>query len=134
MRAWSHLSLLAAALGAVAAYAAEPHSGPPDMENVEVVLADFSFTPKTLTLRHGQAYRLHFLNRGSGGHSFSAPKFFAAAQIDPDDVGKVRKGKIDLGKGEDLHVDLVPAGGTYAVRCTHFMHSALGMKGSIEVN
>lgn len=129
---WPSALTAAAALCAAIA-AAQPQAVPPEMEEVEIVLDDFSFTPKDLPLHQGEAYRLHFVNRGSGGHSFSAPEFFAAAQIDPDDMAKLSKGRIDLRKSEDAHVDLVPAAGVYAVRCTHFLHSALGMKGSIKV-
>src|SRR3954467_2944755 len=43
---------------------------------VEIVLADFSFTPETLLLEEERPYRLRFLNQGSGTHDFSAPDFF----------------------------------------------------------
>jgi len=100
---------------------------------VEIALSNFDFTPKDLHLRQGQAYRLRFVNRGSGGHNFSAPDFFAAARIDPADAAAVAKGSVELAKGEAREVRLTPAAGTYKVKCTHFMHSAFGMKGSITV-
>jgi plastocyanin len=94
--------------------------------DVEIVLANFSFTPTTLRLKAGQPVTLHFVNRGSGGHNFAAPEFFAG-------VASVRGGKVELAKGERRDVTLTPRAGTYQVRCTHFLHSGFGMKGTIIV-
>jgi plastocyanin len=102
-------------------------------KQVDVVLADFDFAPKAIQLQQGQPYRLHFVNQGSGGHNFSAPEFFAGAQIDPADAGALTKGGIELKKGESRDVRVIPSAGSYKVKCTHFMHSAFGMKGSITV-
>jgi plastocyanin len=103
-------------------------------ELVQVTLSNFAFTPSALHLHKGQPYRLHFVNEGSGGHNFSAPEFFKAAQIDPDDGAKLHNGTVDLEKGAAQDIRLVPSVGSYTVKCTHFMHSAFGMKGSIDVN
>lgn len=100
---------------------------------VEVVLSDFRFTPAALELKAGERVMLHFSNQGSGGHSFSAPDFFAAATIDPASAPLVAKGKVEVKKGASVDVTLVPAKGKYPLRCTHFLHGAFGMKGSIEV-
>lgn len=102
-------------------------------QQVDVQLSNFDFTPKTLGLRHGQPYRLHLTNTGSGGHNFSAPKFFAAAAIAPQDAAGVVKGSVDLKKGESRDIRLVPARGRYKLKCTHFLHSGFGMKGEIIV-
>ena len=103
-------------------------------EQVNIELSNFAFSPAALHLHQGRVYRLHFVNKGSGGHNYAARTFFSAAQIDPSDLAIVQKGTIELGKGEARDVRLVPAAGTYKVKCTHFMHSAFGMKGSITVN
>lgn len=126
--------LLAFALLGVASTAP---AATPDWQQAEVVqitLSNFAFTPAALHLHKGQAYRLHFINEGSGGHNFSAPEFFKAAQIDSDDAGKLNRGTVDLEKGEARDIRLVPAAGSYAVKCTHFMHTTFGMKGTIDVN
>jgi plastocyanin len=102
-------------------------------KQVDVVLKDFDFVPKDIQLQRGQRYRLHLVNQGSGGHNFSAPKFFAAAQLAPADAVALKKGGIDLKKGESRDVRLIPSAGTYKLKCTHFMHSGFGMKGSITV-
>ncbi len=101
---------------------------------VNIELSNFDFTPKTLTLHHGQPYRLRLSNTGSGSHNFSSPAFFKAATIAPEDAAAVAKGGIDLKKGESRDVRIVPARGRYKLKCTHFMHSAFGMKGKIVVD
>jgi plastocyanin len=101
---------------------------------VNVVLSNFAFTPQMLHLRHGRAYRLHFVNQGSDSHNFSAPEFFAAARINPADIGAISGGKVELGKGESRDVRLVPAIGTYNATCTHFLHASFGMTGGIAVD
>src|SRR5262245_56964679 len=94
---------------------------------IEVVLSSYRFTPKNLTLHHGQAYRLHFVNDSSRGHNSSAPAFFAAARIDPADASAIKNGKVELADGEARDVRLVPlAAGAYNATCTRFLHSAHG--------
>lgn len=103
-------------------------------QSLMVELSSFSFTPRTLTLRQGARYRIRFVNIASGGHDFAAREFFAASTIAPEDIGKVNNGKIGLRARESVEVTLTPnRAGTYKVRCTHFMHGAFGMKGSIVV-
>lgn len=110
--------------------------GPADFSRaaaVEIVLTSFSFTPDTLHLRAGMPVRLT-IRDAKGGHNFAAPKFFAAARIAPEDVGKVRGGKIELEGGEAVTIRMVPAAGTYKLTCTHFLHTSFGMKGRIVVD
>ena len=99
-----------------------------------VTLTDYAFTPGTLDLKSGTAYQLHFVNSGSKDHNFSAPEFFAAAQIAPDDQAKVAKGAVGLGAGQAVDIAVTASSaGTYAVECTHFMHKMMGMHGNIVV-
>ncbi|MBY8824569.1 cupredoxin domain-containing protein [Sphingomonas colocasiae] len=100
----------------------------------EIVLADFSFTPASLHLKAEQPVTLHFVNRGSGGHNFAAPEFFAAARIDRASAAVVKRGKVELAKGASTDVTLVPARGHYHVHCSHLLHSGLGMTGDISVD
>jgi uncharacterized cupredoxin-like copper-binding protein len=103
-------------------------------ETVSVELSSFKFTPSVLRLQHGHAYRLHLSNASSGGHDFSAPGFFAASAIAPEDRGKVTGGKVKLSGHQAVDITLTPQkAGSYAVTCTHFMHSGFGMKGQITV-
>jgi plastocyanin len=126
--------VLVGAIGTCDLSSAQAQAPANDPQPVEIVLSNFEFAPKELHLRQGQSYRLHFVNSGSGGHNFSAPNFFAGAQIDPADAAAITKGGIELAKGETRDVRLKPAAGTYKVKCTHFMHSAFGMKGKITVD
>ncbi|MFA6114058.1 MAG: copper-binding protein [Sphingomonas sp.] len=102
-------------------------------ERVDVTLRNFAFAPSELRLRAGHVYQLHFANVGSGGHDFTAPDFFRAANIRDGDRPGVAGGKVSLRKGEVRDVLLVPAAGTYPLKCGHFLHASLGMTGMIVV-
>ncbi len=101
----------------------------------DITLANFSFTPSTITLKAGQPVTLHFENKGSGGHDFTAPQFFKAATMDTGTRAKLgKKGRIDLSAGESADVTLIPKAGTYKVKCGHFLHAGFGMTGTITVS
>ena len=119
------LVLMLGAMGGAMAQTATP---------VTITLTDYAFTPGTLELKAGSAYQLHFVNSGSKDHNFSAPEFFAAAQIAPDDQAKAVKGQVGLGAGQTVDITVTPgSAGTFAVECTHFMHKMMGMHGNIVV-
>jgi plastocyanin len=101
---------------------------------VSVTLSDYTFTPNALNLKSGTAYQLHFVNSGSKGHDFSAPEFFAASQLAPEDQAKVNKGLVALESGQSVDITITPGqAGTYPIECTHFMHKMMGMHGNIIV-
>ena len=102
-------------------------------EAVTVQLSSFAYTPATVRLRAGQPVRLTLVNAGSGGHDFSAPEFFAAASVRPEDRVLVRRGSVEVGRRSTVTVSLVPRAGRYRLRCTHFLHSGFGMTGEIVV-
>jgi uncharacterized cupredoxin-like copper-binding protein len=123
------LALLAIAFlapaGGVAAQTAEP---------TNISLTDYAFTPATLSLKTGVPYHLHLANGGSRDHSFSAPRFFATSQVAPEDQAKVKKGTVAVDSGQAVDIAVTPgSAGTYALTCTHFMHSMMGMHGTITV-
>jgi uncharacterized cupredoxin-like copper-binding protein len=102
---------------------------------VEITLANFKFTPSAISLKAGQPVTLHFENKGSGGHDFTAPEFFKAATMDAATRAKLgKKGRIDLGAGESADITLTPKVGNYKVKCGHFLHAGLGMTGTITVS
>lgn len=104
-------------------------------KRVDITLANFSFTPSTVALKAGQQVTLHFENKGSGGHDFTAPEFFKAAAMDTATRVKLgKKGKIELEGGTSAEVTLTPKPGTYKVKCGHFLHAGLGMTGTITVS
>jgi plastocyanin len=101
---------------------------------ITVTLTDYAFTPGALDMKEGIAYQMHFINNGSKDHSFSAPGFFAASQVAPEDMAKVKNGIVELGSGQSADVTVTPGpAGTYAFICTHFMHEMMGMHGKITV-
>ena len=107
---------------------------PADTSLINISLTNYAFTPNAITLKAGTTYHLHFINSGSKDHNFSAPQFFAASQIATEDQAKVKKGLVELGSGQSVDVAVTPGqAGTFAVECTHFMHEAMGMHGSITV-
>lgn len=125
-------TLLAAALAATMGQAQSPDWG--QAKPVSIELSNFKFTPSTLTLQRGTAYRIHLANAASGGHDFVAKEFFAGSTIDPEDQAKIKNGGIDLAGGEAVDIRLVAnQPGTYKTHCSHFMHSSFGMTGTITV-
>jgi plastocyanin len=100
---------------------------------VTVQLANFNFTPAQLALRANTPTVLQLRNNASGGHNFSAPAFFAAARIDPASAALVRDGKVEIPGHTNVQVVLTPAAGQYPLKCSHTLHSAFGMKGTIFV-
>jgi uncharacterized cupredoxin-like copper-binding protein len=101
---------------------------------VEVKLSNFDFTPSSLHLRAGRPVVLHLVNVASGGHDFTAPAFFAAAQVRPQDRGALGKGGVELRGGKSVDVALVPKAGRYPLKCSHAFHKTFGMSGRIDVD
>jgi plastocyanin len=100
---------------------------------LSVTMENFKFTPNTLQLRAGVPAILHLVNNASGGHNFTAPEFFAAAKIAPASQALVHNGVVEVPKHSSVDVALTPAAGQYPLKCSHTLHAAFGMKGSIQV-
>jgi len=104
---------------------------------VEIALDDFDFNPQDLTLEANRPYKLHFVNKGSGGHNFDSPAFFRTAQFRSGaatDRVRASGGIVELARGESLDLYVVPAtAGTYPVECSHTLHASFGMIGSVVV-
>lgn len=123
------LTIVAAALIFASTPSLAQETGP---TVVEVRLKNFAFTPSTLHLRPGVPVVLRLVDT-SGSHSFSAPELFAASTLDPATVALIRDGKVEVPEG-GVELHLTPnTPGEYAFHCTHLMHSAFGMKGTIIV-
>lgn len=103
-------------------------------ERTEVKLSSFDFTPSTLRLRAGRPVVLHLVNTGSGGHDFTAPAFFAAAQVRPGDRRTLSRGRVELRGRQSVDIALVPKAGNYALKCSHAFHKTFGMAGRIIVD
>jgi uncharacterized cupredoxin-like copper-binding protein len=120
-------TLLLATLIALAA----PAAGQPTTAVVD--LTNFKFTPAQVELKANRPAILQLRNGSSGGHSFSAPAFFAAAHVDPASAGLIREGKIEVPAHATVQVALTPTAGQYPLKCSHPFHSTFGMKGTIIV-
>ncbi|MGH7026195.1 cupredoxin domain-containing protein [Brevundimonas sp.] len=118
-----------AALTVTAAFSSARQASP---SVIEIQLKNYEFVPSTLRLQRGVPVVLRLVET-AGSHSFSAPELFAASTLDPTTAAMIRDGKVEVGEG-GLELRLTPnTPGTYAFRCTHFMHSAFGMKGTAVV-
>ena len=101
---------------------------------INVQLANFRFTPKTIVLDHGRTYDLQLYNASGGGHNFAAREFFGAAAVAPGDRRLVSDGEVEVPAGQLRVIRLTaPAAGRYKVKCTHTFHKTLGMSGTIIV-
>jgi uncharacterized cupredoxin-like copper-binding protein len=127
-------ALLFAAGGATSALAEHHMASEADAETIAVTLDNFSFAPTDIQLEAGKAYVLEFSNVGFP-HDFTAPEFFAAAEIAAEDAGNVVDGAVNVAPGTSVTVHLVaPAAGSYEVLCGRPGHADLGMTGSITVS
>ena len=120
------------ALAALAMLASAPLVAQP--ATVEVRMSNFKFEPRSIQLRAGQDYALTLINQSSGGHSFAARDFFAAASVNAADRALVGQGKIEVPghQRRTIRFRAAPAG-TYKVKCTHTLHGTFGMNGEIVV-
>jgi len=101
---------------------------------VQVQLANFSFTPKSIALDHGRPYVLRLVNVASGGHDFTAAAFFAAAAVAPGDRRWVQEGMVEVPSGQVREIHLTaPAAGSYKLKCSHSFHKMFSMSGTIVV-
>jgi plastocyanin len=117
-------------IGAMAQTPQEPAAAP---VVIPIRLSNFAFTPDHLRLRVGVPVRLQLVNESSGGHSFVAPAFFAASAFAPGSAPPPG-GKLEVAGRTTVELTLIPrTPGSFAVECTHFLHTLFGMKGTIVV-
>jgi plastocyanin len=116
------LALPLAALAAIAM----PASAAPEPTRLTVTLSSFQYAPDVIRLVHGRPYVLHLVNGSSRGHNFVAPAFMAAAGLDRRGVEVPGQSALDL-------AFTAPGPGSYKLKCTHFSHAMLGMRGRIIV-
>jgi len=108
-----------------------PAAGQPITATVD--LTNFKFTPAQIELKANRPTILQLRNSSSGGHSFSAPAFFAAAHVDPASARLIREGRVEVPSHATVQIALTPAAGQYPLKCSHPFHSTFGMKGTIVV-
>lgn len=99
----------------------------------DVLLAPWSYAPRTIHLEAGRPVRLSLVNNSEVGQHFAARSFFEAARIREADADLIRGGNIHVPAGERRLVALVPAPGRYRVRSANLLHRLLGMSAVIVV-
>lgn len=122
---------LSAAFASVLAFApaAQAH-----VQLITITMSNFAYAPDKLDLVAGSDYQFHFVNTSSSGHDFASPELFAAGTVAPEDAAKVVDGSVEVDKGQTVDVRFTATKkGSYEVRCTHFLHSAFGMKGTATI-
>lgn len=118
------------ALTAALLSASPSSGGAVPMARATITLTSHRYTPAPIYLAGGVPLRLVLVNRAGKTHDFTAPQFFGSARMLR---GPAPGGKILLGAGRSAVIDLVPARGTYKVRCSQFGHQMLGMSTVIIV-
>jgi plastocyanin len=104
-----------------------------DGETITVRLSSFAFDPEQIRLKAGVPVRLRLVNESDGGHNFSAPTLFAASSFLPGS-SVPSSGAVEVGSHQTVEITFVPGKpSTYLLECTHFLHSAFGMHGTVEV-
>jgi uncharacterized cupredoxin-like copper-binding protein len=112
-------------------FCASPNAAPQPVE-VDVVMVDYKFIPDHLTFEHGVLYRLHLENHGKETHEFTAPTFFATADIQNREVLSNEGTEILLQPGDSKYILLTPRRtGTFDLTCAD--HDWFGMVGGITV-
>jgi plastocyanin len=115
------------------ALAAPAASAPQSPATFEVRLSSFDYSPREIRLRAGQPVILNLINVSGGGHDFASPSFFAASTIHRGGTARIDRGRVEVPARQSRTVHLTPARGQYRLRCTHTLHSTLGMRGRIIV-
>jgi uncharacterized cupredoxin-like copper-binding protein len=126
-----HAFLIVLPLALLVAQPAAPQA--PTAINVQ--LASFKFTPNTILLDHGHSYVLRLQNVADGGHDFTAPDFFIAANVAAEDRRLVTEGEVEVPAGQvrEIHLTAPGAAGSYKLKCSHSFHKMFGMSGTIVV-
>ena len=101
---------------------------------VAIQLSSFKFAPASIHLKAAQPVTLHLQNASGSGHNFSAPQFFAHVNLDPRSAALVHNGTVEVKSHQSVDVSLTPVAGTYPLKCSHTLHAAFGMKGTIRVD
>ena len=109
---------------------AAPVAASPETSVVPVRLYSYGYAPNPIVLRAGVPVTLVFQNVSGSGHTFKAPAFFASSKMV---AGMTMHGEVHVKGHKSMSVTVIPARGTYAVHCSHFMHDQLGMHSVIYV-
>jgi plastocyanin len=104
-----------------------------ELPTIDLIMIDYRFIPHRLTFVHDVHYQLHPENHGKETHEFTAPTFFATADIDNPNALNHCRTEIVAEPGETKDVFLTAhLPGTYDLRCAD--HDWDGMAGGITVD
>ena len=124
------LALLAIVVLAIVIYVTLSHPKPTVLT---VAMVDYRFQPDHLTFHHDVRYQLHLENHGLDTHEFTAPVFFASADIENPEVLTRERSEVVVQPGEAKDIILIARKpGTYDLRCSD--HDWNGMVGGITVD
>ena len=104
--------------------------------NIDVTLAEFTFTPNAFTIPAGQVITIHAVNSGTVVHEFVIMKYGTTVGDDygPEDEPNVYwKMQLDPGKEATSTFKAPTDLGNYQVVCGTKGHFAAGMVGKITV-
>lgn len=120
-----------AALAAVIVGAALSGAAPPPVK-IDIIMVDYEFRPDYVTFERGVHYQLHLENHGKETHEFTAPVFFATADIDNPEVLNREHTEVLMQPGDKKDLFFTPTKpGKYDLRCAD--HDWYGMVGGITV-
>ncbi len=135
LRFCAALTLALAAASMARAQDGEAMAGTHHVQQIAIQMSNFAYSPNSIELLSGSQYLLHLVNTSSSGHDFSAPEFFAAGTVAPEDRAKVVDGAVEVEGGATVDVRFTATKpGTYKVRCTHFLHTSFGMTGTAVIH
>jgi uncharacterized cupredoxin-like copper-binding protein len=107
--------------------------------DLEIDLAEMSFTPKDTALKVGQPYTITVVNKGTEKHEFTAEDFFKTIAFrKAEDASGEFKGpaplEVEVFTGKTIELFLIPTkAGTYDLVCLITGHFEKGMFGTITV-
>lgn len=99
----------------------------------DVLLSSYDIEPQMIRLKAGEPVRLRFVNTSNQTHDFSAPSFFATAQLRRRDRQMLADGRLTVGPGQARTVALVPRFGRYRMKSGNLLRRFMGMNGIIVV-
>lgn len=127
------LSIATASLLAAAPLAAATTVTSKAPVTIRVSTPKHDFYPQVIRIPGGVPVRLVISNPSGTDHDFDAPEFFAAAQIDENDAGKLDDGKLEVLKHSTRAIRLIARPGHYDLKSSKALDVVSGMQGQILV-
>lgn len=91
------------------------------------------FHPQVIRMPGGVPVRLVVTNPSGSDHDFTAPEFFATAQVNDADAHVLEGDRIEVPKYSSVSIRLIARPGHYDLKSTKALDLASGMQGQILV-